>query len=128
MASFIYNRQNVPILDRFLAQFFARKFSLNNVDDDTAQVIKYLKSIPFRLEDDGSGSGNLRLSVYSLPGFNYNLSEYTTEFVPECNRIAQILRQSNTTYCDTQGKMLEFYPIDVEMAIFSYATKHNNLF
>ncbi len=126
MASFIYNRHNEPILDRFLAQFFARKFKVDRIDDDKDHVLKYVKIIPFRLEDDGTG--NFRLSVYTQSGFDDNLSKYINDFVPECDRIAQNLRQSNIQYCDIQGKMVEFYPIDVEMAIFSYAMKHSNLF
>jgi hypothetical protein len=126
MASFIYNRQNVPILDRFLAQFFAREFEINNVDDETAQVLRFVNTIPFKLGYEGTP--NLRLSVYSPSGYNYNLSKYLTDFIPECSRIAQFLRQSNITYRDIQGKMVEFYPIDVEMAIFSYAMKHSDNF
>jgi len=125
-ASFLFKRQNVPILDRFLSQFFARKFKFNMVDEETARVLQYVKNIPLRLED--GGTGNLRLSVYTQKGFDYNLSKYIDDFVPECNRIAQNLRQSDIYYSDTQGKTVEFFPIDVEMTIFSYATKHNNLF
>jgi hypothetical protein len=126
MASFIYNRQSVPILDRFLAQFFSREFKVNDIDGETAQVLKCVKKIPFKLGYEGTP--NLRLSVYSTSGFDYNLSKYINEFIAECNRISQNFRQSNFDYCDIHGKMVDFYPIDVEMAIFSYAMKHSNLF
>lgn len=121
MASFIFCRKNVPILDRFLAQFFARKFDVDKVDDKTAHVLEYVKTIPFRLEEDGTG--NLRLSVYTRIGFDYNLSKYINDFLLECDRIAQNLRQSEVQYCDIQEKLVDFYPIDVEMAIFSYMQK-----
>jgi hypothetical protein len=40
IASFIYKRQDVPIIDRFVAQFFSRKFKVNNIDEDTARVLQ----------------------------------------------------------------------------------------
>lgn len=125
-ASFLFNRQAVPILDKFVSQFFTRQFKTNLVDKETAEVLRFVNNIPFRLEDGGTGS--LRLSVYTPTGFDYNLSKYINDFVPECNRIAQSLRQSGISYNDTQGKLVEFNPIDIDMAIFSYATKHSSYF
>jgi len=118
MASFIYNRRNVPILDRFVAQFFVREFDIDEFDEDTKLVLQYVKKIPFKLEDDGNG--NIRLSVYTLSGFEENLSKYIKGFVPECDRIAQDLRKSKVKYCDIQGNLKEFCPVDVEMAVFFY--------
>jgi hypothetical protein len=39
IASFLYRRQYVPILDKFLAQFFAREFKTQLVDQQTGQVL-----------------------------------------------------------------------------------------
>ena len=128
IASFLFNRQDVPIFDRFLVLFFARKFKDNLVDEETTQVLRFVKRISFKIGPDGCGK--LRPDIYGKnnPGFKVNFDKYIDEFVPECKRIAEYFHQSNTTYLDIQKKMVEFYPIDVEMAIFSYATKHNNLF
>jgi hypothetical protein len=125
-ASFLFNRQSVPILDKFLSQFFTRQFKVNLVDKETLAVLQFVKKVPFRLEDGGTGS--LRLSVYNQHGFDYNMSKYINDFVPECNRIAQSLRQSGISYNDTQGKLVEFNPIDIDMAVFSFASKHSNYF
>jgi hypothetical protein len=126
IASFMYNRQDVPIIDRFVAQFFARKFQGDNVDEVTARVLQYLKKIPFKLED--GGTGKLRLAVYSDSGFENNLSKYLDMMIPECNRISQDLLRINVRYSDIQDKLTDFTPVDVEMAIFSYAMKHGELF
>lgn len=126
IASFLYGRQNVPILDKFLSQFFAWKFSLNSVDGQTSQVLCCVKNINFRIEN--GGADNLRLAVYTRPGFNYNLSVYLNEFVPECVRIAKELSRSGIGYTDIHGQCVEFLPIDVEMAVFSWAISHKNLF
>jgi hypothetical protein len=126
IASFLYGRQNVPILDKFLSQFFARKFKLNPVDGQTSQVLCYVTNINFRIEDGGTGS--LRLAVYTRNGFNYNLSVYLNEFVPECVRIAKELGKSCIGYTDIHGECVEFLPIDVEMAVFSWAIRNSDLF
>jgi hypothetical protein len=125
MASFIYYRKYAPIIDRFGAQFFAKEVRVEK-DDETSRVLQYVKTIPFRCED--GGTGNLRLAVYSPTGFEDNLSKYINDFIPECNRIALELTQLNIKYCDVEGKLMEFFPVDVEMAIFSYATKHSSYF
>ncbi len=126
IASFLYGRKKVPILDKFLSQFFARKFKLDSVDEQTNQVISFVRNINFRIEDGGTGS--LRLAVYTPNGFKYNLSMYLTKFVPECSRIAEELNESGVGYTDINGQCAEFSPTDVEMAVFSWAIRHSNLF
>jgi len=126
IASFLYGRKSVPILDRFLSQFFAREFRLNLVDGQTSQVLRYVKNIKFRIED--GGAGNLRLAVYTRSGFNYNLNVYLNEFTPECVRIGEELSGSGIGYTDIHGRCVELLPIDVEMAVFSWAIRHKNLF
>jgi hypothetical protein len=127
IASFFYCRKKVPIIDRFLAQFFSRKFKLNLINEDTSQVINSVKIINFKLERPGKDS-NLRLAVYTDEGFKENLKIYLEEFIPECERIANLLTQSGTRYIDWHGNTTEFTPQDVEMAIFSWATKNSALF
>jgi hypothetical protein len=126
IASFLYGRNVVPILDKYLSQFFTRRFKFDSVDEKTKQILNYVNIIPFRLED--GGTGKLRLSVYYQYGFDYNLDQYLTRFVPECTRIAKDLGQAEIHYNDIQGIEREFLPIDVEMAIFSYSTTHSSLF
>lgn len=126
IASFLYGRQNVPILDKFLSQFFARKFRLNSIDGQTSQVLCYVKNINFRIED--GGAGRLRLAVYTRDGFNWNLNMYLKQFAPECIRIAKELNDSGIGHTDIHGQCVEFSSIDVEMAVFSWAIRHSNLF
>jgi len=126
IASFIYNRKDVPIIDRFIAQFFARKFQKDTVDEETARILQYVKKIPFTLQDDGKGK--LRPAVYYSAGFEDNLSKYIDMLIPECSRIAQDLLRINIQYCDIDEHLTYFSPVDVEMAIFSYAMKHSGDF
>jgi len=126
IASFLYNRKDVPILDRFVAQLITRDFRTAIVDGETVKVLQYIKQIPFRLEYDGTN--NRRLSVYTPAGFEDNLVKYINDFVPECNRIAQDLRQLKIKYQDIHGKLVDFYPVDVEMSFFSYSMKHSDYF
>lgn len=126
IASFLYRRQNVPILDKFLSQFFARKLRLNSYDAQTREILYYVKNINFRIESDGTGG--LRLAVFTPKGFNDNLNMYLNEFVPECVRIAKELSMSGIGYADIHGRCVEFLPIDVEMAVFSWANLHRNFF
>ena len=126
IASFLYGRRNIPIIDIYLAQFFSRKFNNYSIDSPTGQVLSYLKKINFRIEDGGKGKP--RLAVYTLGGFTFNLNAYLHEFVPECNRISNELKESGFVYIDICGQCVEFLSIDVEMAIFAWARKHRNLF
>jgi len=126
IASFLYRRQNVPILDKFLSQFFARKLRPNSYDVQTSEVLRYVENINFRIEDDGTG--RLRLAVYTPNGFNDNLNMYLNEFTPECVRIAKELTLSGIGYADVHGQCVEFLPIDVEMTVFSWALRHSNCF
>ena len=41
IASFLFNRQNVPIIDRYLALFFAREFKINSVDKETVSDTRF---------------------------------------------------------------------------------------
>ena len=85
-----------------------------------------MKNINFRIESDGTGG--LRLAVFTPKGFNDNLNMYLNEFVPECVRIAKELSMSGIGYADIHGRCVEFLPIDVEMAVFSWANLHRNFF
>jgi len=42
IASFLYARQQVPIIDKFLSQFFAKRFKVQDVDGQTGKVLKCL--------------------------------------------------------------------------------------
>ena len=87
-------------------------------------ILDFIQTISFKFEPDGKGKK--RLDIYKGgKGFKNNLNKYVKDFVPECNRIADYLNQSNITYLRIQNEKVKFNPIDVEMAIFSYATKHD---
>ncbi len=51
VASFLYDRKDVPIADRFVAQFFTKEIHRNEVSPDTLEVLDWIDPIPFRLED-----------------------------------------------------------------------------
>ena len=127
IASFLYGRKDVPIVDRFVAQFFTGEIHRNMADIETRAVLRWIDVIPFRLEDDGSGKGRLRLSVYTSSGFNYNLKQYH-QLVSDCSDIADALNANGCIYYNTDGFREKFTPIDVEMAIFSWATRNSRLF
>jgi len=126
IASFLYARQQAPIIDKFLSQFFAKRFKVQGVDGQTGKVLKYISSINFKLHD--GGRGRLRLDVYSIPAFNSSLRLYIEEFVPECERLADRLRSGLFSYNAIDAGVKTFTPVDVEMSIFSWAVKHSKLF
>lgn len=126
IASFFYARQQVPIIDKFLSQFFAKRFKAQDVDGQTGKILKSIRSISFKIHDGGGGC--LRLDAYSTPAFNSNLKSYIEEFVPECERIADRLRSGVFSYSTIDASVKVFTAVDVEMSIFSWAVKHSELF
>ena len=134
IASFLYGRKNVPIIDKFVALFFAKKFKISAIDAETKDVLNWIDAIDFKLEKGGKklrdGENALRLAVYDKNGngFNENLDLYINKLVPECERIAKALHIGRHSYSDICKKRQEFAPIDVEMAIFAWASRHAKLF
>lgn len=118
IASFLYGRNKVPIIDKFVGRFFSKKFNFRSIDKETKQVVNFVKRIPFEME----------AAPFIGIDFEYNFKLYIEEFIPECERIAKVLIQSGVTYEDLSNNPHEFTPQDVEMAIFSWATKHKSFF
>jgi len=85
-----------------------------------------VKRINFKIETDGIGG--LRLAVYNDSNFKYNSNMYLTEFVPECIRISNDLNAEGCKYSNINGEEVDFRPIDVEMAIFSWSVKNSSYF
>ncbi len=125
MASFLYGREDIPVIDYYVGQFFSRKFNRGDFDTDgTDRVLQWIAKIDFKIGRSGNKSRNQwRLAVYDKhrKDFEANLRKYIDELVPECGRIANALN-------DGKENEREFYPIDVEMAIFSWATDNRKLF
>jgi len=131
IASFLFNRNDVPIFDKYISLFFAREFKIEQSDEETIQVLRFVKHIKFKNESAGkdkTGHKIRRPDVYHKSGFEINYCKYLDEFIPECKRISDYLNRSNIQYCDIQDKMVQFCPVDIEMAIFSYATQHKDFF
>jgi len=126
IASFLYGRNKIPIIDKFIAQFFARQFRIQNVDEQTKEVLEFINIIKFRLEN--GGNNNLRLAVFTPFGFDFNLKLYINELVPECERIANVLQDSRVQFKAMDGRDISFTTIDIEMSIFSWASKNASLF
>ena len=136
IASFLYGRENVPVIDRFIAQFFgivkirhmitqmndvdAETLRLLGLDVDTGtrEVLDSIDVIPFKLDAIGQLAANK---------FEDNLNYYL-RLVVQTARIATELNMHGYFYTDIDGTELEFSPVDVEMAIFSWATKNRDLF
>ncbi len=126
IASFMYGRVHVPVVDKFVAQFFARKFNRYDLDANTTSVLQWIRNIPFRIEE--GGSGRLRLAVFNNSGYQTNLRLYIQELIPECARIADALNLAGYTYTAIDGSERQYAPVDVEMAIFSWSSRNRHLF
>ena len=126
IASFLYGRMSVPIVDTLVAQFLAGKFSRFDLVSDTVSAIRWIGHIAFRLEDPGTG--RLRLAVYKPYDFESNLKLFTQRLIPECERISQALSAAGHTYDGIDSNDREFTLVDVEMAIFSWSSRNRHLF
>lgn len=126
IASFLYGRKSVPIVDTLVAQFFAGRFSRFDLDSATVSAIQWIEHIAFKLEDPGNG--RLRLAVYKPSDFESTLELFIHRLVPECERISQALSASGHTYDGIDSDGLEFTPVDVEMATFSWSSRNQHLF
>ena len=124
IASFLYGRKEVPIIDNYVAQFFARRFNINRYDADMQEILGWIADIDFKLQ---TSNRKLRLAVYNPGGFEHNLRLYIGEFVPECERLAKALNTGDFSYSDIYVESRKFSPIDVEMSIFSWAMKNRKL-
>ncbi len=122
IASFLYGREYVPIIDRYVARFFGEEIQ----PDEIQHILEWTANMEFVFAANG------RLVVPSSPegGYDYNKRLYIDEFVPECRRIADSLNEGGYHYQDVDEEMTEreFTPVDVEMAIFSWAMQNRNLY
>ena len=130
IASFLYGRQDVPIVDRFTALFFAKQFRVSSVDCVTREVLDYVTTIEFKLDNGGkklNGDRALRLA-YTQNAIKTNLRLYIADFVPECSRIARALNRDKFAYTSIDGTQQTFTTIDVEMAIFAWCMRERDRF
>lgn len=123
IASFLYGRLSVTIVDRFLSLFFSRHCKATPEDQ---AIFRYVRYIPFVLESPGLGK--LRLAVYNQRNYQQNRDIYVRDFLQECSDVANELDSKGVTFIDVDGVQHQFTPIDVEMAIFAWCSKHSNLF
>jgi len=119
IASFLYGRSSVAVVDKFLSMFFSFRCQVPTV------VIKYVKPIYFVLEQSGRG---LRLAVYNQGNYEKNRDIYVKDFLNECSDIANDLNRNGVTFYDGDGQKHLFLPVDVEMAIFAWCSKNAKLF
>jgi hypothetical protein len=129
-ASFLCKRA-VPILDRFVAQFFSktvspRILSLNQFA--MRDVLRDIRPVSFVIEDDGTLSCRPRLAVYQRQNYVLNRDLFAFELLPELDRIAKALNNQQITYQDTFGRPKEFASVDVEMAVFAFGTQNRCYF
>ncbi|MDH5694911.1 MAG: hypothetical protein OEZ47_17575 [Gammaproteobacteria bacterium] len=128
--SFLCNR-TVPILDRFVAQFFSRTVSpriLDFAQFNMREVLRDITTVSFVIEDDGTYRCRPRLAVYQKQNFVRNRDLFVSKLLPELNRIAKELNNQQVTYQDIYGKPKEFTGVDVEMAVFAFGTQNRHYF
>ena len=128
--SFLCNR-TVPILDRFVAQFFSRTVSpeiLRFTRFDMREVLRDITPISFVIEDDGTHKCRPRLAVYQQQNYDHNRDLFVFKLLPELNSIAEALNNQQVTYQDIYGEPKEFTSVDVEMAVFAFGTQNRRYF
>ena len=128
IASFIFGRNDVPVIDVFVAQFFAKQLCDTQIDNQTRIVLSSVPTIAFKLETYKKHSEKLRLAVYSEVSYRYNLQLYLEEFQPVCRRISDRLNDAGFRYRSIAGNEEQFQPIDVEMAIFTWGINNPRAF
>ena len=129
-ASFLCNRA-LPILDRYVAQFFSHTVSPAILSFDKCNmsaVLRDISTLGFVIEDDGTHKCIPRLAVYQPENYARNRDVFACELLPELNRIADELNDSNVTYQDIYGKPKGFSSVDVEMAVFAFGTQNRRYF
>ena len=122
IASFLYGRSSVTVIDKFLSMFFKKCFRKT---PEIGTILNYVSYIDFKLESSGARK---RLAVYSQRNYEHNRDKYVTDFLRECSDIANDLNSRGVTFCDGSGLEHQFAPIDVEMAIFAWCSKNKDLF
>lgn len=129
-ASFLLNRE-LPVLDRFVAQFFSLTVSegvLNYNQFDMNNVLRDIHPIRFRIEDDGTGRCVPRLAVYQHWSYRTNRFLFISQLTPELIRIAKSLSEKEVKYLDIHDHAQDFSCVDVEMAVFAFSTKNRHYF
>ena len=129
-ASFLLNRK-LPVLDRFVAQFFSLTMSeniLNYSRFDMKNVLRDIHPIGFRIEDDGTRRCIPRLSVYQLWGYKANKSQFIGQLIPELIRLVKSLNREKVKYEDIHDLARDFSCVDVEMAVFAFSTQNRQYF
>lgn len=129
-ASFLLNRK-LPVLDRFIAQFFSLTMSQHILDYsqfDMNKILRDIHPIRFRIEDSGTRRCVPRLAVYQKWSYKTNRSLFISQLIPELIKIAKLLNNEEVRYKDIHGIMQDFTCVDVEMAAFAFATKKRHYF
>lgn len=129
-ASVLLNR-SVPILDRFVAQFFGFTMSKKIVEYDKLNMSEVLKDIhptKFMIEDDGTSRCTPRLAVYQSTSYQKNKDLFVSQLIPELVRISGLLNESEVYYSDIFGYSQKFTCVDVEMAVFAFSTQNVRFF
>ena len=129
-ASFLCHR-TIPVLDRFVAQFFSKTLSptiLDMVEFNMRQVLSDFSLIGFKIENDGTHRCKPRLAVYQRWGYQNNRDLFVYRLIPELDRIAEQLNEQQIAYLDMNDSPQEFTRTDVEMAVFAFGTQNRLYF
>jgi hypothetical protein len=135
-ASFLTER-TIPILDRFVAQFFSPTVSprilrytiSDNSRFNMRRVFMDFQPMNFIIEDDGTNKCKPRLAVYEEKNYNHNRDVFAFTLIPDLDRIAGELREKRVTYQDAiHAEQKEFTAVDVEMAVFTFGMANEHYF
>jgi len=128
--SFLCGRR-FPILDRFVAQFFARVVSPRILElpmFNVREVFRDIRPIPFIIEDDGTGKCKPRLAVYQNSNYERNRELFIHQLIPELDGIAKALNNEQVEFRSVNGESMQFSSVDVEMAVFAFGTQNKEFF
>lgn len=129
-ASFLCHRA-IPVLDRFVAQFFSKTLSptiLDMAEFNMRQVLSDFSHIRLIIEDNGTHRCKPRLAVYQSRNYQNNRDLFVYRLIPELDNIAEQLNEQQIAYLDMNDTPKEFTRTDVEMAVFAFGTQNRQYF
>jgi len=125
--SFLSERQ-FPILDKFIGQVMSQTFDpllLKSKDYGFQDICLVLGNIDFRIVKGTKGKRSLATQGNSN---KVNRELYATELIPQLDHAAQQLNDLGIHYTAVDGSSQRFNCVDVEMAIFAFATHNQRYF
>jgi hypothetical protein len=121
--SFLSGRQ-FPILDRYIGQLMSQQFDpllFKSKEYDFKEICQIIGKIDFAIVKGASGTRSLATQGASN---TRNRKLYATQLIPQLKDVAEQLNMIGVQYKAHDGTFYQFTCVDVEMALFAFAT-HN---